>query len=293
MKTASPFSNASWSISATGGSSAIWRIYEDKTYPLLRSFLTPMSVTANNAAKNYDATPYSGGNGVLFAPAGYNANRVAGELAYSGSSQGATAIGSYTITPDGLFSDQLGYDISFISGALNINGYWLTLGISGSGSVNSSNGSGLGYACNTATCSAVPFGSNDTVTLTATGSNSTFSSWSGDYVSISNPGSITMTANKAVTATFSAGAATVKIDGDSTPYYSINTALAAPVQDAIIKATATGFTENVTMQNSHTLTLKGGYSDSNFSSQTGYSTINGSLTISSGTLVVDKVVVGP
>ena len=291
LKTTSTFS--SWDISSTGGSSSIWRIYEDRTYPLLRPFLIPMSVTANSAAKNYDATPYSGGNGVLFAPAGYNAARVLGSLSYAGSSQGATAIGSYTITPDSLFSDQLGYDISFISGVLNINGYWLTLGISGSGSVNSSNGSGLGYACNTATCSAVPFGSGDTVTLTATGSNSTFSSWSGDYVSISNPGSITMNANKAVTATFSAIAAAVKIDGDSTAYYSINSALAVPTQDAIIKATATGFTENVIMENSHTLTLKGGYSDSNFSSQTGYSTINGTLTISGGTLVVDRVVMGP
>ncbi len=293
MMTASSFSAWETEISATGGSSAIWRIYEGNTYPLLRSFLTPMSVTANNAAKNYDATPYSGGNGVQYAPAGYNPARVAGTLAYGGTAQGATAIGSYTITPDGLFSDQLGYDIAFISGVLNINGYWLTLGISGSGTVNSSNGTGLGYACNTATCSAVPFGSGDTVTLTATGSNSSFSSWSGDYVSISNPGSITMNANKAITATFSPGAATVKIDNDSTPYYSINSALAAPTQDTVIRATATGFTENVSMQNSHTLTLKGGYSDNSFSSQTGYSTINGSLTVSSGTLVVDRVVVGP
>ncbi|MDK9717611.1 MAG: hypothetical protein OEL57_06835 [Trichlorobacter sp.] len=293
MKAASHFSSASWSISSTGGSSTIWRIYEDKTYPLLRSFLTPMSVTANNAAKNYDSTPYSGGNGVLFAPAGYNAARVLGSLSYAGSSQGATAIGSYTIIPDGLYSDQLGYDISFISGVLNINGYWLTLGISGSGTVNSSNGSGLSYACNTATCAAVPFGSGDTVTLTATGSNSSFSSWNGDYVSISNPGSVTMNANKAVTATFIPDPATVKIDGDSTPYYSINSALAAPTQDATIRATAIGFAENVILQNSHTLALKGGYSDSTFSSQTGYSTINGTLTISSGTLVVDRVVVGP
>lgn len=285
--------NEGWDISSTGGSSAIWRIYEDKTYPLLRSFLTPMSVTANNAAKNYDGTTYNGGNGVQYAPAGYNAAKVLGSLNYAGSSQGATAIGSYTITPDGLYSDQLGYDISFISGVLNINGYWLTLGISGSGTVNSSNGSGLGYACNTATCTAVPFGSGDTVTLTATGSNSSFSNWSEDYVSISNPGSITMDTNKAVTATFAPDPAKVKIDGDSTPYYSINTALAAPAQDATIKATATGFTENVTMQNSHTLTLKGGYSDSNFTSQTGNSTINGTLTISSGTLIVDRVVMGP
>ena len=293
MKSASTFSSAGWDISATGGSSSIWRIYEGNTYPLLRSFLIPMSVTANSAAKNYDATPYSGGNGVQYAPAGYNPARVAGSLTYGGTAQGATAIGSYTITPDGLFSDQLGYDIAFISGVLNINGYWLTLGISGSGTVNSSNGTGLGYACNTTTCSAVPFGSGDTVTLTATGSNSTFSSWSGDYVSISNPGSITMNANKAITATFSPDPAKVKVDGDSTPYYSINSALAAPTQDTVIRATATGFAENVTMQNSHTLTLKGGYSDNSFSSQTGYSTINGSLTISSGTLVLDRVVVGP
>ena len=284
---------AGWDISTTGDSSAAWRIYDGQTTPLLRSFLTPMSVTANNAAKNYDATAYNGGNGVQYTPVGYNAARVAGTLTYSGSYQGATAIGSYTITADGLYSDQLGYDISFISGALNINGYWLTLGISGSGSVNSSNGSGLGYACNTATCSAVPFGSNDTVTLTATGSNSSFSNWSGDYSGTSSPGSITMNANKAVTATFSPDPAKVKIDGDSTPYYSINTALAAPVQDAVVRATATNFTEDVTLQSSVTVTLKGGYSDATFTDQTGYSTINGSLTISSGMLVVDKVVVGP
>ena len=120
--------------------------------------------------KTMTVPAYNGSNGVLFAPADYNAARVLGSVSYGGNSQGATAIGSYTITPGGLYSDQLGYDISFISGVLNINGYWLTLAISGSGSVNSSNGSGLGYACNTATCSAVPFGSGDTVTLTATGS---------------------------------------------------------------------------------------------------------------------------
>ena len=102
-----------------------------------------------------------------------------------------------------------------------------------------------------------------------------------------------MTANKAVTATFSPDPAKVKIDGDSTAYYSINSALAAPTQDAVVRATATNFTEDVTLQSSGTVTLKGGYSDATFTDQTGYSTISGSLTISSGTLVVDKVVVGP
>jgi len=272
--------------------STIWRIYEDNSYPLLKLFMTPLVVTAINATKNFDNSPYSGGNGVVYSLVP-NANLL-GTLTYSGTSQGATAIGgSYSIIPGGLFSEQLGYDISFISGVLNINGYWLTLGISGSGTVNSSNGSGLGYACNTATCTAVPFGSNDTVTLTATGSNSTFSSWSGDYSGSTNPGSITMGANKAVTASFTPDPATVKIDGDSTVYYSINSALGAPTQDAVIQARDTSFIENVIMDNSHNLTLKGGYSDSNFNSQTGYSSISGMLTVKSGKLIVDRVVVGP
>ena len=37
MKIASRFSNVGWDISATGGSSSIWRIYDGYTYPLLRS----------------------------------------------------------------------------------------------------------------------------------------------------------------------------------------------------------------------------------------------------------------
>ncbi|SJZ87962.1 hypothetical protein SAMN02745119_01883 [Trichlorobacter thiogenes] len=218
-------------------------------------------------------------------------------------SGGGVTINSTTGALDGFgWSEALGW-LHLKGTATNADSYGvrvimptLTVTISGNGSVTSHNDSGTNYTCNTpGVCQPVTFNLSDTVTLTATGSNSTFSSWSGDYVSISNPGSITMSANKAVTATFSPGAATVKIDGDSTAYYSINSALAAPVQDATIRATAIGFAENVILQNSHTLTLtlKGGYSDSTFSSQTGYSTINGSLTISSGTLVVDKVVVGP
>ena len=169
----------------------------------------------------------------------------------------------------------------------------LTVSISGTGSVTSQNQTGTNYTCSSDSCAPVTFNLGDTVSLTATGSNSSFNSWGGDYTGSSNPGSITMDANKSVTATFTVNPATVKIDGNDTPYYSINSALAAPLQDATIRATATGFTENVTMQNSHTLTLKGGYSDNSFSSQTGYSSINGSLTVSSGTLVVDRVVVGP
>jgi hypothetical protein len=62
----------------------------------------------------------------------------------------------------------------------------------------------------------VTFGYNDQVTLTATGSNSSFSAWSGDYSGNSNPGSITMNGDKAVSATFITDPAKAEIDGDAT-----------------------------------------------------------------------------
>jgi len=169
----------------------------------------------------------------------------------------------------------------------------LTVTISGNGSVTSQNGSGTNYTCSSDSCAPVAFNLGDTVTLTATGSNSSFSSWSGDYSGTSNPGSITMNANTAVTASFTPDPAKVKIDGSETSYYSINSALSAPVQDAVIRAKDTNFAENVVMENSHTLTLKGGYSDNGFNNQTGYSSISGTLTVKSGKLIVDRVVVGP
>jgi len=43
-----------------------WVIYEGFTNPLLRSFMTPLTVTANNATKTYDGLAYSGANGVTY-----------------------------------------------------------------------------------------------------------------------------------------------------------------------------------------------------------------------------------
>ncbi|MDK9717614.1 MAG: InlB B-repeat-containing protein [Trichlorobacter sp.] len=170
----------------------------------------------------------------------------------------------------------------------------LTVTISGTGSVTSQNQLGTNYTCNSGSCAPATFNLGDTVTLTATGSNSIFNGWSGAITSSVNPyTTLLMDANKAVTASFTPAPATVKIDGSDTVYYSINAALVASALDAVIRAKETSFSENVIMENSHILILKGGYSDANFSSQTGYSTINGTLTIKAGKLIVDRVVVGP
>ncbi len=118
-----------WSIANSGGSGATWRIYEGSTYPLLRSFLTPLTVTANAVTRTYNAVAYSGGNGVAYAgfKTGDTQAVLSGTLAYGGTSQGARNAGSYAITPTGLYGGQQGYDIAFVNGVLTITPASLTL----------------------------------------------------------------------------------------------------------------------------------------------------------------------
>ena len=113
------FSDAGWSISDTGGSNAVWRIYEGFTAPLLRSFLAPLTATAVADNKTYDGSAYSGGNGVTYTGL-INGIPTQGTLNYAGTSQGAINVGTYIISPTGLYSDQQGYDISIVNATLSI-----------------------------------------------------------------------------------------------------------------------------------------------------------------------------
>ncbi len=109
---------AAWDIDDAGGTGKVWRIYEGNTAPLLKSFLTPLTVTANNATTTYSGTAYSGGNGVTKSdPAAV----LLGSATYGGTSQGAINVGGYTIVPGGYYSNQQGYDITFANGTLTIN----------------------------------------------------------------------------------------------------------------------------------------------------------------------------
>jgi autotransporter-associated beta strand protein len=82
---------------------------------------TPLLITANNDSKTYDAVPYSGGNGVTYAGFvnGETNTDLAGILSYTGTSQGATTVSGYSITPTGYTSTN--YLISYVSGTLTIN----------------------------------------------------------------------------------------------------------------------------------------------------------------------------
>ena len=101
--------------------SNIWVMYDGYTYPLLRSFMTPLTVTANSFTKTYDRQAYYGVNGVTYSSTP-NSNLL-GSVSYGGTSQGAIDAGTYSITPSGLYSTQQqgGYAINFISGTLTVD----------------------------------------------------------------------------------------------------------------------------------------------------------------------------
>lgn len=128
------------------------------------------------------------------------------------------------------------------------------------------------------------------VTLMPVVSNSTFTGWSGACTNVVGNCTVTMNAAESVTASFTGNPPTVIIEGDTTltPYYSIDTALAASA-GRTVKARDIIFTEpEVLMSSADSILFKGGY-NAGFTDQTGYTVIDGSLKISNGTLIVERL----
>ncbi len=116
---------AGWGLATTGGSNAIWRIYEGQTSPLLRRFMTTLTVTANDVATTYNGGAWTGSagytTGALTPTAWLPSATVDSSLILGSVGTGTPAInaGSYAID-GGLSSGQLGYDIAFTGGTLTI-----------------------------------------------------------------------------------------------------------------------------------------------------------------------------
>jgi hypothetical protein len=98
---------------------SVWFQYDGHTPPLLRTFLTPLTVTAKDTTRDSDGVAFAGGAGVSYSTA-VTDSLLHGTPAYGGTSQGATDTGHYTITVGGLWSNQRGYMISYKSGTLRI-----------------------------------------------------------------------------------------------------------------------------------------------------------------------------
>ncbi|WP_440409078.1 MBG domain-containing protein [Neorhizobium petrolearium] len=108
------FETAGWDIEDAGGTGSVWRIYDGYTSPLLRSFLTPVTVKANDASKVYDGTDQGGESGYSVSVDGAE---LFGTASYAGSGRN---VGSHELTVSGLYSSQQGSDISYASGTLTI-----------------------------------------------------------------------------------------------------------------------------------------------------------------------------
>uniref|UniRef100_UPI0031FE86C2 beta strand repeat-containing protein n=1 Tax=Azotosporobacter soli TaxID=3055040 RepID=UPI0031FE86C2 len=116
MQTASTF--AGWDQS-------IWKFYDGSSSPILRSFLKQtVVITAKNNTMIYNGSLYDDSNGVDYS----TPVTLLGTLRYTGSTKN---VGTYTITPTGLYSNQEGYDLVFASGTLQITPALLTVTATG------------------------------------------------------------------------------------------------------------------------------------------------------------------
>lgn len=116
-------------IAITGGSDMLNYVLASTTGTAYASiFAKNLTITANNDSKLYNGVAYSGGNGVTYNGFinGETSSALTGTLTYGGNSQGATAIGTYAITPGGY--TPMNYTYTYVDGTLSIFG---SLSVSG------------------------------------------------------------------------------------------------------------------------------------------------------------------
>lgn len=159
--------------------------------------------------------------------------------------------------------------------------------------VTNSNGGGgtvtsspAGISCVSGSCNS-SFTKDSSVSLTATANAaSSFGGWSGACTGTGGC-TVVMSTDKILGALFNL-VPNVRIG--ATPYGTLNSAYQAVGANGVIESKALTFIENLLLNRVLNITLRGGYAD-NYSDQTGYTTLDGLLTIASGSLVVDRIVV--
>lgn len=112
--------NLGWDFAGT------WTMYDGHTLPLLTSFLTPLTISAVIApTKTYDGSASSGAATYSMS---VDPAHLQGSLDVSSASKN---VGTYTVTPAGVWSDQQGYLITFASAQTTITPAQITAAASG------------------------------------------------------------------------------------------------------------------------------------------------------------------
>lgn len=157
----------------------------------------------------------------------------------------------------------------------------VTLAGNGGGSLNSVPS---GLTCTGGSCSANFYAGSDVTIMPTAATSSSFGPWTGDCAGSGNC-TVSMTANRSATASFALNN-TVRI-GDN--YYgTLNSAYTNAPLNAIMLTRGVTFFENLDLNLGLAVTLAGGY-ESTFQSRPGYTTIDGTLTISNGSFVADRL----
>ncbi len=112
IKNLATFAAAGWDIDDAGQTGKVWRIYDGCTYPLLRNFMTPATVILSDASSTrvYDGTTgiKNGSYTWTNVPDDFDESKVYGSAVYTADGKN---VGTYSVTIDGLYSGQQGYDI--------------------------------------------------------------------------------------------------------------------------------------------------------------------------------------
>ena len=113
--------NPAWDFTNT------WYQYEGNTAPLLQVFMTPVTVSAA-ITQTYNGGAFAPTiNGLSYSIANPDLSQIFGTVTVGGTAVGARHAGSYTFTPGGLYSDQLGYMLNYSAGSLVITPEPLTV----------------------------------------------------------------------------------------------------------------------------------------------------------------------
>jgi phage gp45-like len=165
--------------------------------------------------------------------------------------------------------------------------YTLTTNIVGSGAVNNLS-QPPAFSCVQPSCTdTLPVGTP--FTLHATPADTfEFSGWSGACAG-SGDCSITLGADTTVTATFSL-VPLIRIVGDAAPYRTLLAAYGAAATNAQLLVRDVTFAEALDLNHNVTVSLRGGF-DNAFSANDNFSTLQGTLTVTSGSLVLENVIV--
>ncbi len=142
------------------------------------------------------------------------------------------------------------------------------------------------------------YNSGTTISFSPTPSGSnTFMGWTGSLSSFNAPLTVTVNGTKNITANFDSTAVTgtVRIVGTPPAYFNfIGLAYAAANNDDVIQMQATPYAEALTFDRTDipdlSITLKGGY-NSTYSNNTGKTIVSSPLTVQSGTIIVDNIVI--